>query len=196
MRNVLIRYSAMKIIKNRKSARKKLKYLLTKYDYKCVYCGIDVVAPSLISLSDIICRTSCEIIYKEGCSIIKKSCATIDHIKDLSQGGDNCENNLVIACRYCNTKKSHIKFLNKNIKCKKCNNWFKSRKNRTLCVDCDLKRRTEYLENIGCPKCPLCQGFIYGTPPKKKKYVLPLDFWSITNEVPIARKYYISNFKK
>jgi len=52
--------------------------ILEEYDYRCAYCGIE--------FSDI-------------------NLPTRDHVISISKGGDNTKENIVPACRICNSKK-------------------------------------------------------------------------------------------
>ena len=102
-----------KIDRIRTKARRNISVLLERQNHKCKYCDKLIFSPKYLREIEksykIILNIASLIIYEiEGLNIIFNK-ATVDHIKDINEGGNNYINNLVAACYDCNKNKNKKK---------------------------------------------------------------------------------------
>ena len=123
-------------------------YLLTKFNYTCVYCGA------------------------------KKVPLQIEHVIPKSKGGTNTINNLVLACEKCNQKKGSISledFLKGNIELlNSIKLQLKSSLKDAAAVNITRKKLLEELSIFGLP---IEIGYGYKTKYNRDKQFLPKAHW-------------------
>lgn len=98
-------------IKSRSTAQAKMPKLLRRHNSKCRYCGRDVISVKQLKRQGRFIRDTHHWVFWSNGSgqEIQTLKATVDHVLDLSEGGSNKLDNLVLACVSCNAARSREK---------------------------------------------------------------------------------------
>jgi len=132
---------------HRAAYRSKLTYLCFKYLCKCYYCGQEVTRKKFHRPEDIldveewylVVRVADYINDELSFSTKRILRASVEHLLPVSEGGDNRDENLVLACRFCNCKRhSNASVMKLQRICIACHKEFSPGKNaRIYCKNCN-----------------------------------------------------------
>lgn len=143
----------------RKQAKSKLEFLYARQNSLCWWCASQTVILRHIPEEVIISTKPAGFVrwrHKEGL-VLEGKIATVDHLKNLAEGGNSDISNLVLACYACNNRRcaqSQISPIPDEIRqlCPLCQGP-KNRRHRT-CAKCKAKSGIEWLKQFGWVEVP------------------------------------------
>lgn len=95
-------------------ARQQLGNLLVLHNNRCHYCDLPVVRVAHIQSNyKVVKNTGNTISWVMGTHIYEYAVATTDHIQPLISKGESVLNNLILACWWCNIRKSRYLTVNR-----------------------------------------------------------------------------------
>lgn len=90
----------------RSKARKQLSRLLALHEHSCYWCKSPLVNVDTIPFGAIYRKSPTVVYWKIDDVHYACKMATIDHLKEISRGGNNEEGNIVPSCGSCNWRRS------------------------------------------------------------------------------------------
>ena len=93
--------------KREKARKVYLPLLLEKHGHQCYWCKSKIVMRRSISQENIVFEDHGVVTHLCGDIIIKEKLASVDHVKELGDGGHNGIQNCVPSCWFCNNNRSN-----------------------------------------------------------------------------------------